>query len=245
MAAVIEYKGVELHRNEVIVLKNINLSISEGQLVYLIGKVGSGKSTFLKSLYHEIPIAAGAARIFDYDLVDIRKRDIPYLRRNIGIVFQDFRLLNDRSVYENLLFVLNATGWKDKRQKEDRINQVLKEVGMSNKSYKMPHELSGGEQQRIVMARAMLNRPKIILADEPTGNSDPETAMQIMKRLTELSAQGTTVIVATHNMSLPQRFPGRIIQCADKHLNEKIVNQPAAVEIVDIQVQEIETISLI
>lgn len=220
MTNIIEYKRVELHRNAVVVLKNINIDIRQGELVYLIGKVGSGKSTFLKSIYHEIPIAAGQARVFDYDLVNIRNREIPYLRRDIGIVFQDFRLLNDRSVYDNLLFVLNATGWKDKHTKEQRIEQVLKEMGMANKSYKMPHELSGGEQQRIVMARAMLNRPKLILADEPTGNSDPDTAFQIMKRFTEIAATGTTVIVATHNMSLPEQFPGRIIQCADKHLTE-------------------------
>lgn len=217
---IIDYSGVELHRNDIVVLKNINLTINTGELVYLTGKVGSGKSTFLKSLYAEIPIAAGNAHVLAHDMVKIRQRQIPYLRREIGIVFQDFRLLPDRSIYQNLMFVLNATGWKSKGEKDQRIQEVLKDVGMLNKSYKMPHEISGGEQQRVVMARAMLNRPKLILADEPTGNLDPVTGMQIMRMLSDAASAGTTVIIATHNHSLTEQFPSRTIKCMDKHLSE-------------------------
>lgn len=216
----ISYSSVELHRNNVVVLKNINLTVNPGELVYLVGKVGSGKSSFLKSLYSEIPIMKGKAEVLGYDLVGLKKKDIPFLRRQIGIVFQDFRLLPDRSVYENLMFVLNATGWKNRLQKEERIRQVLLAVGMSNKSYKMPHELSGGEQQRVVMARAMLNNPKLLLADEPTGNLDPTTGKQIMQMLADAASAGAAVVVATHNLSLVDQFPARMIRCADKHLSE-------------------------
>lgn len=220
MDNIINYSGVELHRNDVVVLKNVNLKVSVGELVYLTGKVGSGKSSLLKSFYSEIPIAAGNAEVLGYDLVSIKRKCIPDLRREIGIVFQDFRLLPDRSVYDNLMFVLNATGWKDKIQRNSRIEQVLREVGMLNKSYKMPHELSGGEQQRIVMARAMLNNPKLILADEPTGNLDPETGALIMQRFKEIAEAGTAVIVATHNLSLAEQFPSRIIKCENRHIIE-------------------------
>ena len=175
MAKVIEYRDVEILRQELTVLKNVNLSVEEGEFVYLIGKVGSGKSSLIKTMYAEIPIESGEAKVFDYDLAEIRRRDVPMLRRKIGVVFQDFQLLTDRSVADNLLFVLKATGWKDKEEMQERIDEVLKQVGMENKSYKMPHELSGGEQQRVVIARSILNKPKLILADEPTGNLDPET----------------------------------------------------------------------
>lgn len=220
MKHLVDYSKVELHRNDVVVLKNVSLTIDPGELVYLTGKVGSGKSSFLKSLYAEIPIAAGKASVLDYDMVSIRRKDIPFLRRDVGIVFQDFRLLHDRSVYDNLMFVLNATGWKNKAEKADRIEHVLREMGMLNKSYKMPHELSGGEQQRIVMARAMLNTPRLILADEPTGNLDPETASLIMKRFREIADSGTTVIVATHNLSLVEQFPSRTLHCHNRHIEE-------------------------
>lgn len=220
MESIIKYSGVELHRNDVVVLKNVNLNVSAGEMVYLTGKVGSGKSSLLKSFYSEIPIAAGSAEVLGYDLVSIKRKNVPDLRREIGIVFQDFRLLSDRSVYDNLLFVLNATGWKDKAERNERIEQVLREVGMLNKSYKMPHELSGGEQQRIVMARAMLNSPRIILADEPTGNLDPETGSLIMQRFKEIAEAGTAVIVATHNFSLVEQFPSRIIKCENRHISE-------------------------
>lgn len=218
MEHVINYAGVELHRNEVVVLRNIDFKVSPGELVYLTGKVGSGKSSLLKSLYCEIPIAAGRAEVLGRDLVTIKRSQIPYLRREIGIVFQDFRLLSDRSVEDNLMFVLNATGWKDKNEKSERIEQVLREVGMLNKSYKMPHALSGGEQQRIVMARAMLNSPQLLLADEPTGNLDPDTGARIMQRFHEIAAAGTAVVVATHNISLIEQFPARTLLCANKSL---------------------------
>ncbi len=216
MGKVIEYKDVELNRQDLIALKHVNLSVSEGEFVYLIGKVGSGKSSLLKSIYADIPIASGEARVLDYDLNTIRRKDIPYLRRVIGIVFQDFQLLTDRSAYANLRFVLEATGWRDKEEIEKRIEEVLKEVGMLNKSYKNPHELSGGEQQRIVIARALLNRPRILLADEPTGNLDPATGEAIVSRLHEISRQGTAVIMATHNLALVEQYPGRVLTCESR-----------------------------
>lgn len=220
MEKLIDYSGVQLHRNNIVVLKDISLTVSPGELVYLTGKVGSGKSSFLKSLYAEIQIISGKAEVLGRDMMSIRRKDIPSLRREIGIVFQDFRLLHDRSVYDNLMFVLDATGWKDRNEKENRLECVLKEVGMLNKSYKMPQELSGGEQQRIVMARAMLNNPKLILADEPTGNLDPETGARIMMRFHEIAESGTSVIVATHNQSILKQFPSRILRCFDKHMEE-------------------------
>lgn len=218
MEPIIDYRGVELHRKDIVVLKNINLTVTPGELVYLTGKVGSGKSTFLKSLYAEIPIAAGEANVLGHNMVTIKSKQVPYMRREIGIVFQDFRLLPDRSVYNNLLFVLKATGWKDKALMGERIEQVLTEMGMLNKSYKMPHELSGGEQQRIVMARAMLNSPKLLLADEPTGNLDPHTATQIMGKFHEIAQGGTTVVIATHNLALIEQFPARVLTCVDRHI---------------------------
>ncbi len=201
-------------------MKNVNFQLEEGQFVYLIGRVGSGKSSLMKTMYAEVPIEMGEARIFDYDLSAIRRKDVPMLRRQIGVVFQDFQLLSDRSVYDNLLFVLKATGWKNKTDIDERINEVLSEVGMEHKSYKMPHELSGGEQQRIAIARALLNRPKLILADEPTGNLDQETGHQIMSLLHRICAEGTAVIMATHNIQLTEDFPARVVKCEDKNVIE-------------------------
>lgn len=220
MSAIIDYKNVEVLRKELLVLKNVNFQLEEGQFVYLIGRVGSGKSSFMKTMYAEVPIEMGEARIFDYDLSAIRRKDVPMLRRQIGVVFQDFQLLSDRSVYDNLLFVLKATGWKNKTDIDERINEVLSEVGMEHKSYKMPHELSGGEQQRIAIARALLNRPKLILADEPTGNLDQETGHQIMSLLHRICAEGTAVIMATHNIQLTEDFPARVVKCEDKNVIE-------------------------
>lgn len=214
----IDYKNVEIHRRWLVALKNVNLHLDAGEVLYVIGKVGSGKSSLLKSLYAEVPIAEGEATVLGRDLKKIKGKDIAMLRRNMGVVFQDFQLLTDRTVHENLEFVLHATGWKDKYEIEDRINSVLKEVGMGNKSYKMPHELSGGEQQRIVMARAMLNRPALIIADEPTGNLDPETGTQIIGRLHEIAKGGVGVIIATHNLSLLEKFPARMVKCENKTL---------------------------
>lgn len=220
MSAIIDYKNVEVLRKELFVLKNVNFQLEEGQFVYLIGRVGSGKSSLMKTMYAEVPIEMGEARIFDYDLSAIRRKDVPMLRRQIGVVFQDFQLLSDRSVYDNLLFVLKATGWKNKTDIDERINEVLSEVGMEHKSYKMPHELSGGEQQRIAIARALLNRPKLILADEPTGNLDQETGHQIMSLLHRICAEGTAVIMATHNIQLTEDFPARVVKCEDKNVIE-------------------------
>lgn len=216
--SIVDYSDVELLRNELVVLKHVNFSLEAGEFVYLIGKVGSGKSTLLKSMYAEIPVQGGSARVLDFDLNAIRRADIPMLRRQIGIVFQDFQLLTDRNVYQNLRFVLDATGWRNADEREERIDTVLKRVGMANKSYKMPHELSGGEQQRIVIARALLNNPRLILADEPTGNLDPATGDSIVRTLREIAETGTAVVMATHNLQLVEQYPARVMQCADKQL---------------------------
>ncbi|MCM1029350.1 MAG: ATP-binding cassette domain-containing protein [Pseudoflavonifractor sp.] len=216
----VAYSGVTLERQSLQVLTDVDFSLDPGEFVYLIGRVGSGKSTLLKSMYAETPIASGRARVFDYDLTHLRRRDIPYLRRRIGIVFQDFQLLTDRDIHANLAFVLGATGWTDRAERDLRIREVLAEVGMQDKAYKMPHELSGGEQQRIVIARALLNKPKLILADEPTGNLDPITGEQIVERLQEISSRGTAVVMATHNMQLVDRYPGRVVYCRNHRLEE-------------------------
>lgn len=214
----INYENVTISRDNYIVLQNINFVANPGQLIYLVGKVGSGKSSLLRTLYAEIPTEQGQACILDYDLSKIKRRYIPRLRRRIGIVFQDFKLLGDRSVYDNLDFVLRATGWTSKAERKQRIEEVLETVGLKNKDYKMPHQLSGGEQQRVVIARAILNDPDIILADEPTGNLDPETATHVFSLLGDLATKGKTVIVSTHNHSLIDRFPGQVYLCEDKKL---------------------------
>ena len=218
MPNVIDYRDVTIHRNSLITLKHIDMKVGQGEFVYIIGKVGSGKSSLLKSFYADVPVASGSARVLDYDLSSIRSRDIPYLRRQIGIVFQDFRLLTDRSAEDNLRFVLRATGWTDRAEIDERISDVLKSVGMENKKYKKPHELSGGEQQRIVIARALLNKPPLILADEPTGNLDPSTGESIVSYLHTVAREGTTVIMATHNMSLVEQFPARTLICSQRTL---------------------------
>ncbi|MBR0296912.1 MAG: ATP-binding cassette domain-containing protein [Paludibacteraceae bacterium] len=220
MSELIKYEGVELRQAEQIVLNDVSLTIGSGEFVYLLGKVGSGKSTFMKSLYGEIPIAAGQAQVLDYDMNKIRRRRLPYLRRRIGIVFQDYQLLTDRSVEENLLFVLKATGWKNKRIMKDHVLEILKQVGMDKKAYKMPHQLSGGEQQRVVIARALLNSPEIILADEPTGNLDPETGAEIMELLYSISKAGMCVVLSTHNVIWPERFPGRRLLFENGQISE-------------------------
>jgi len=218
---IIEYKGVEILRNEHVALTDVGFTAATGEFIYLLGRVGSGKTSLLKSLYAEVPIATGSARVFDYDLTCIRSRDIPYLRRRIGIVFQDFQLLPDRTAYANLDFVLQATGWSDKGEREARIDSVLRRVGMATKAFKMPHQLSGGEQQRIVIARALLNEPGLILADEPTGNLDPATGEHIMADLHSIAAEGNaTVVVATHNHGFIRQFPGRVLRCERKMLLE-------------------------
>lgn len=218
--SIIKYNNVEILRKEHVVLKNVSFEVNPGEFVYLIGKVGSGKSSLLKSLYAEVPVEVGEARVFDYDLLSIRRKQIPHLRRRIGIVFQDFQLLTDRSVYANLEFVLEATGWKNRDERAARVEEALQQVGMANKSYKMPHELSGGEQQRVVIARALLNKPDLILADEPTGNLDPDTGNQIVERLQAIASRGTAVVMATHNLQIVGRYPGRIVYCRDHRVIE-------------------------
>ena len=216
----INYKNVEIRKEENVILKDVNMTVDKGEFLYIIGKVGSGKSSLLETIYCEMRIKKGTAMVFNYDLISIKKKQIPFLRRKVGIVFQDFQLLIDRSVYKNLLFVLKATGWKDKIAIEKRIEEVLDQVGMSNKGYKFPHELSGGEQQRIVIARSLLNSPELILADEPTGNLDPETGYQIVQLLHDISGTGTAVVMTTHNYQWVQSFPGRVMKCEDQRLIE-------------------------
>jgi len=216
----IDYINVEIRKNENIILKDVTFSLNKGEFLYIIGKVGSGKSSLLETIYCEMRIKEGTALVFDYDILNIKRKQIPYLRRKVGIVFQDFQLLTDRSVYKNLLFVLKATGWKDRVAMEQRMENVLEQVGMSNKHYKFPHELSGGEQQRIVIARALLNSPELILADEPTGNLDPETGTQIVQLLHDISNTGTAVIMTTHNYQWVQNFPAKVMKCENQQLME-------------------------
>jgi cell division transport system ATP-binding protein len=213
-------ENIEILRDENVILENASLSVAQGEFVYLIGKVGSGKSSLLKSIYCEIPISSGDARFMDYDLRKMRRKDIPYLRRKLGIVFQDFQLLIDRTVNDNLEFVLKATGWKDKAARNAKIDEVLKKVGMADKGYKMPHELSGGEQQRVVIARALLNDPVLILADEPTGNLDPETSSQILRLLHDICKDDRAVIMTTHNYNLVHNYPARIVKCENRCLDD-------------------------
>ena len=213
--SLIRYTDVEIHQQELCVLNDVNLELHKGEFVYLVGKVGSGKTSLLKTFYGELDIASGEAEVLGYDMLHIKRKHIPQLRRKLGIVFQDFQLLTDRTVYDNLEFVLRATGWKSKGEIKDKIEEVLNLVGMSNKGYKLPNELSGGEQQRIVIARAVLNSPEIILADEPTGNLDSETGHAIAELLHGISEAGALVVMTTHNLQLLREFPGKVYRCAD------------------------------
>ena len=207
--ALIDYKNVEIHQADQIVLHDVNLTVEGGEMIYMLGKVGSGKSSLMKTFYGALPIASGEASVLGYDMLHIRRRKLPYLRRRLGIIFQDYKLLTDRSVEENLLFVLRATGWKDKKLMSAHVREVLEQVGMETKAYKKPYELSGGEQQRVVIARALLNSPEMILADEPTGNLDAETGREIMDLLYAISQAGITVLMSTHNLNWPELYPGR------------------------------------
>ena len=216
----LQLANIEIRREENRVLHEASFTLRSGEFVYVIGKVGSGKSSLLKSLYCEIPIQAGEAQLLEYDLRKIKRKHIPFLRRKLGIVFQDFQLLTDRSVSKNLEFVLKATGWKKQTEIRARIEEVLRQVGMPDKGYKMPHELSGGEQQRIAIARALLNHPRLILADEPTGNLDPETSGQIVQLLHDICQQGTAVIMTTHNYTLVHNYPARIVKCENAGLSD-------------------------
>lgn len=219
----INYQKVSIYQADKCVLKEINFHVDEGEFTYLIGKVGSGKSSLLKTLYCELDLVEGEtekAEILGRDLKTIKRKEIPALRKELGIIFQDFQLLHDRTVRKNFEFVLKATGWKDKKARNKRIEEVLNEVGMIEKIDKLPHELSGGEQQRIAIARALLNNPKIIIADEPTGNLDPETASNIVNLLKEITQQGTAVVMTTHNIPILDKFPGIVYRCKDGELRE-------------------------
>ncbi len=220
MEAIIKLENAVIRQQQNTILKEVSLEIAEGEFVYLIGKVGSGKTSLLKTLYAELPLKYGTGEVAGYKLNKIKKSQIAYLRRKCGIVFQDFKLLTDRNVYANLEFVLKATGWKDKKAIRERINEVLEKVGLPEKRDKFPHQLSGGEQQRIVLARALLNAPPIILADEPTGNIDPETAYHLVELLKDICDSGKTVVIATHQYELINRFPGRVFRCENGALQE-------------------------
>jgi cell division transport system ATP-binding protein len=211
--SVIQINNINISQSAGVVISNLSLTVNKGEFVYLLGKTGSGKSSVLKCLYGELGLTSGTATVAGYELSKINKKEIPFLRRKLGIVFQDFQLLTDRSIYENLRFVLTATGWKDEEQIKKQINSVLEKVGLTGKHNKMPYEISGGEQQRVAIARALLNQPEIILADEPTGNLDPDTSAEIMKLLIDISKTGTSVLFATHDMLLYNRFPARTLKC--------------------------------
>ncbi len=218
---IVEFNNVIIRHQENIVLKDVHIEVKKGDFIYLIGKVGSGKSSLLKAIYGEIIINEGSIFAVGYQLKKLKSKHIPYLRRKMGIIFQDFQLLSDRSVYENLNFVLKATGWKNKKQMDVRIREVLTQVDMVHKGYKMPHQLSGGEQQRIGIARALLNEPDLILADEPTGNLDPETTNDLMQLLIKISEMGKTVIMATHNYGMIDKYKGRILKCEDTRVKQE------------------------
>ena len=238
----ISYKNANIYqRHGICVLKDVNFQVEEGQFVYIIGRVGSGKTSLLRTLYFELDMdEADEAKVFDYDLLSLRQKDIPGLRRQMGVVFQDFQLLGDRTVYKNLQFVLKATGWKKKDEIDQRINEVLSDVGLQDKADKMPHELSGGEQQRVAIARAILNKPKLLIADEPTGNLDPETAEDIIELLRKISQTGTAVVMSTHNMPLLDKYPGVVYRCAGGKMEEvtsdfnqiQLVDEPDTDEII-------------
>jgi cell division transport system ATP-binding protein len=217
---VISISGGKIAHNSNIVLSGIDFSIDAGEFVYLIGKTGSGKSSLLKVLYGELELKEGNAQVAGFDLRKLKFSKIPFLRRKLGIVFQDFQLLGDRNINENLSFVLKATGWKQKKEIENRIAEVLQKVGLENKGYKMPHQLSGGEQQRVAIARALLNNPEIILADEPTGNLDPETSDNILRLLVEISNSGRAVFMATHDYNIMNMYPSRTLKCENGKLQD-------------------------
>ncbi|HAQ20953.1 MAG TPA: phosphonate ABC transporter ATP-binding protein [Prolixibacteraceae bacterium] len=222
---IIELVHADIVQRDHTVLADISLEIKTGEFVYLIGKVGSGKSSLIKTLNAELSLEKGEGKVAGYNLVEIKARDIPFLRRKLGVVFQDFRLLSDRNVYDNLTFVLKATDWKDEKEIDERVNTVLDMVGMNSKAKSMPHQLSGGELQRATIARALLNNPEIILADEPTGNLDPQTSIELMQILKDLNEQGKTVVIATHDYPLIRKFPARIITVEDQKIYETVIKR--------------------
>src|SRR5690606_20721608 len=210
---ILALRNAAIYQRENLILSEVNVEVNKGEFVYLIGKTGTGKSSFMKTLYGDIPLKEGEGSIVDYDVRKLKEKQIPYLRRKLGVVFQDFKLLNERTVKDNLLFVLKATGWKDKKAMEGKIDQVLDKVGMKTKSFKYPYQLSGGEQQRVAIARALLNDPQLILADEPTGNLDPQTSVEVMEVLREINKNGNTILMATHDYALLLKYPSKTLKC--------------------------------
>jgi cell division transport system ATP-binding protein len=221
-ATVLSLKNVTIYQENRVILSQVNLEVKEGEFLYIIGKTGTGKSSFMKTLYGDLPLTEGSGTIVGYDLVNLKEKDIPFLRRKIGIVFQDFQLLLDRSVNENMLFVLKATGWTDQQGMQDKIDDVLDRVGLKGIANKMPHQLSGGEQQRVAIARALLNDPELILADEPTGNLDPQTSAEVLGVLKKINENGKTVIMATHDYALLMKFPSKTLKCEDNTIFEVV-----------------------
>ena len=220
--SVLSLKNASIFQGNSLILSEVNVDINKGEFVYLIGKTGSGKSSFMKTLYGDIQLTEGEGAIVDYNLRTLEEKDIPFLRRKLGIIFQDFKLLPDRTVNENLSFVLKATGWKDKKEMSTRIEEVLDKVGMKSSGYKFPHELSGGEQQRVAIARALLNNPELILADEPTGNLDPQTSVEVMKVLQDINKNGNTILMATHDYALLLKYPSKTLKCDENKVFEVV-----------------------
>ncbi len=219
---VLELKNAAIYQRETLILSEVDVHVNKGDFVYLIGKTGTGKSSFMKTLYGDLPLTEGEGSIVDYNLRTLKEKDIPYLRRKLGVVFQDFKLLTDRNVKDNLLFVLKATGWKDKVAMDNRIDEVLNKVGMKTKGFKYPYQLSGGEQQRVAIARALLNDPELILADEPTGNLDPQTSVEVMEVLQEISKNGNTILMATHDYALLLKYPSKTLKCDGQRVFEVV-----------------------
>ena len=219
---VLRLKDAAIYQRETLILSEVNIEITKGEFVYLIGKTGTGKSSFMKTLYGDLPLTEGEGFIVDYDLRTLKERDIPFLRRKLGVVFQDFKLLNDRNVNENLLFVLKATGWTDRAAMDKKIEEVLGKVGMKTKGFKNPYQLSGGEQQRVAIARALLNDPDLILADEPTGNLDPQTSVEVMEVLQQISKNGKTILMATHDYALLLKYPSKTLKCDGQKVFEVV-----------------------
>lgn len=215
-------RNVSIYQESKVILSNVNLEVNHGEFIYIIGKTGSGKSSFMKTLYADLPLTEGQASIVGYDLANLKEKDIPYLRRKIGIVFQDFLLLPDRSVSDNMLFVLKATGWTEKEEMQNKIDEVLDKVDLKAIANKMPHQLSGGEQQRVAIARALLNDPELILADEPTGNLDPQTSVEVLEVLRKINANGKTVIMATHDYAVIMKFPSKTLKCENSKIFEVV-----------------------